>query len=167
MALARIWARGGMATKLQAADIARRAGIEVIIAAGHQANVIESSAAEHVVGTRFKALTSITESRKQWLLSGPASSGDLVIDLGAMTAVVEKGSSLLVRGITRVEGQFNRGAMVQLKDHHHNVIARGIVRYSADELAKIEGLHSEQINQVLGYDFGAVVIHRDDLVVLH
>ncbi len=158
---------GGMATKLQAADIARRAGIEVIIAAGHQANVIESSTAEHVVGTRFKALTSITESRKQWLLSGPASSGDLVIDLGAMTAVVEKGSSLLVRGITRVEGQFNRGAMVQLKDHRHNVIARGIVRYSADELAKIEGLHSEQINQVLGYDFGAVVIHRDDLVVLH
>lgn len=157
---------GGMATKLQAADIARRAGTEVIIAAGHRENVILDCVAHIPVGTRFSATTSVTESRKKWLLAGPASSGQLVIDTGAVNAVIKQGSSLLAKGITNVTGQFERGAMIKLVDSHGGSVARGICRYSSADLQQIKGQHSEQFKQLLGYDYGAVVMHRDDLVVL-
>lgn len=157
---------GGMATKLQAADIARRAGTEVIIAAGHRENVILDCIAEQQIGTRFSATTSVTESRKKWLLAGPASAGQLVLDAGAVNAVIKQGSSLLAKGIAQVNGQFERGAMVKLVNSEGGQVARGICRYSAADLNLIKGKHSEQFKQLLGYDFGAVVMHRDDLVVL-
>ena len=157
---------GGMATKLQAADIACRAGVEVIIAAGHKSNVITDILAERNVGTRFVATASVTESRKQWLMAGPPASGELILDDGAVKAMQHSGSSLLAKGLTCVKGQFNRGAMVKLSDKSGQQIARGICRYSSSDLTKIKGQHSEQIKQLLGYEYGAVVMHRDDLVFL-
>jgi glutamate 5-kinase len=156
---------GGMATKLQAADIARRAGIDVTIAAGHAENVILRLAQGERVGTRFPGLTCPLENRKQWILAGPPPHGELRLDDGACNAVSNCGSSLLPKGIVAVSGDFNRGDVVKLINSRGRQIGRGICRYSALELEKIRGLHSDAIDETLGYGYGSVAIHRDDLVV--
>nr|WP_208746672.1 MULTISPECIES: glutamate 5-kinase [Vibrio] len=157
---------GGMATKLQAADIARRAGIEVIIAAGSAENVVFDSLSDNPQGTRFLPLAEALENRKRWILAGPASMGDIVIDDGAVNAVINKGSSLLAKGVTKVSGQFSRGEVTRITDSQGQVIARGIASYSSQDLTKIAGKHSKDIGEILGYDYGSEVIHRDDLVVI-
>ncbi|EGR0047251.1 TPA: glutamate 5-kinase [Vibrio vulnificus] len=157
---------GGMATKLQAADIARRAGIEVIIAAGRGQNVIFDALSSVPQGTRFLPCEEALENRKRWILAGPAASGDIVIDQGAVKAVVEKGSSLLAKGVTKVLGEFSRGEVVRVTDAQGHLVARGIASYSNQDMAKIAGKHSKDIISILGYDYGSEVIHRDDMVVI-
>jgi glutamate 5-kinase len=157
---------GGMATKIQAAEIARRSGAVVVIAAGHSENVILKIAAGSETGTLFGATDNPLESRKRWLLAGPGPVGILTLDDGATDAVIKKGSSLLPKGISAVSGQFNRGDMVILANQRGNQIAKGLTRYSSDDLAKIKGLHSENIEPTLGYGYGKVVVHRNNLVVL-
>ncbi|EII3057201.1 glutamate 5-kinase, partial [Vibrio vulnificus] len=136
---------GGMATKLQAADIARRAGIEVIIAAGRGQNVIFDALSPVPQGTRFLPCEEALENRKRWILAGPAASGDIVIDQGAVKAVVEKGSSLLAKGVTKVLGEFSRGEVVRVTDAQGHLVARGIASYSNQDMAKIAGKHSKDI----------------------
>lgn len=157
---------GGMATKLQAADIARRSGIEVVIAAGSSPNVILDAVGEHPQGTRFLPLAESLENRKRWILAGPASVGDLVIDDGASKAVIERGSSLLAKGIVMVQGSFSRGDVVRLRDQSGQLLAKGIVSYSNSELEQVIGKHSKDIEAILGYEYGSTIIHRDDLVVI-
>ncbi|SFC05125.1 glutamate 5-kinase [Pseudoalteromonas denitrificans] len=157
---------GGMATKLEAAEIATRSGIEVIIAKGRQPNVIIDLANDKPVGTRFTVMDDIVEGRKQWLLAGPASNGCLVVDDGAQKAIFTTGSSLLAKGILDIKGQFNASELVEIKNVNNVTIARGISCYSSNDLLKIKGLHSENIEQKLGYLNGSAVIHRDDLVIL-
>jgi glutamate 5-kinase len=157
---------GGMATKLQAADIARRAGIDVIIAAGSAKNVIIDSTENQPQGTKFVALPDALENRKRWILAGPSSSGDIVIDLGAVKAVNERGSSLLAKGVLKTDGNFARGDVVRVVDTNHNLIAKGISAYSSHDLNQISGKHSKDFSDILGYDYGSEVIHRDDLVVI-
>lgn len=157
---------GGMATKLQAADIARRAGIEVIIAAGSAENVVATSISHSPQGTKFVALPDALENRKRWILAGPAALGDIIIDDGAVKAVVERGSSLLGKGIIKVTGQFARGEVARVKNRAGQLVAKGIVSYSNKDLVKIIGKHSKDINAILGYEYGSEVIHRDDLVVI-
>ncbi|WEM41693.1 glutamate 5-kinase [Photobacterium sp. DA100] len=157
---------GGMATKLQAADVARRAGIEVIIAAGSRPDVVADLAQGTSVGTRFLPLESPLESRKRWILAGPPPAGDIVIDQGAAAAVQLRGSSLLSKGISEVKGEFERGEVARIFNTQGELLARGISRYSSKDLAKIAGKHSQDIYQVLGYEYGPVAVHRDDLVVI-
>lgn len=157
---------GGMATKLQAADIARRAGIEVIIAAGSAPNVVFDSLSDSPQGTRFLPCEEALENRKRWILAGPAASGDIMIDDGAVNAVVAKGSSLLAKGVVHVGGQFARGDVVRVTNRHGKLIARGIASYSSHDMAKIVGKHSKDIIGILGYDYGNQVLHRDDMVVI-
>ncbi|QYJ74312.1 glutamate 5-kinase [Shewanella sp. FJAT-52076] len=157
---------GGMATKLQAADIARRAGVEVIIASGHHPEVIQKAARREAVGTRFLAIESPLESRKQWILAGPKAKGRLLLDLGAVAAVTCRGRSLLSKGITGVEGQFERGDTLELVSPDGRVVARGIARYQSQALHQIAGKHSDEIEPLLGYDYGDAVVHRNDMVVL-
>ncbi len=157
---------GGMATKLQAADIARRAGIDVVIAAGVEQDVVTRLAFGEKVGTLFPSHISPLESRKQWILAGPPPAGKVMIDSGAVRAVQQHGSSLLPKGITKVSAEFKRGDVVQVVTLQGKVLARGISRYTSDELIQIAGCHSEQIEGTLGYGYGAVAIHRDDLVLL-
>ncbi|WP_372871026.1 glutamate 5-kinase [Shewanella sp.] len=157
---------GGMATKLEAADIARRAGIEVIIASGHHPEVIKKSAGRESVGTRFLAIESPLESRKQWILAGPKARGRLHLDAGAVAAVTNKGRSLLAKGIVAVEGEFERGDTLELMNPDGRVVARGIARYQAKALAAIAGKHSDDIEPLLGYDYGDAAVHRNDMVVL-
>lgn len=157
---------GGMATKLQAADVARRAGIEVVIAAGSRPDVIIDLARGESVGTRFLPLECPLESRKRWILAGPPPAGDIMIDDGAVVAVQERGSSLLPKGITGVKGEFERGEVVRIFNKAGVLLARGISRYSSTDMLKIAGKHSHDIHQILGYEYGHVAIHRDDLVVI-
>lgn len=157
---------GGMATKLQAADVARRAGIEVIIAAGSRPDVIIDLADDQSVGTRFLPLECPLESRKRWILAGPPPAGDIVIDDGAAAAVQLRGSSLLSKGITDVRGEFERGEVARIYNTKGELLARGLSRYSSRDLGKIAGKHSQDIHSVLGYEYGPVAVHRDDLVVI-
>ncbi|ASA55113.1 glutamate 5-kinase [Vibrio gazogenes] len=157
---------GGMATKLQAADIARRAGIEVIIASGRAPNVISDSLSEHPQGTRFLPLEEALENRKRWILAGPAASGEIMIDDGAVNAVVSQGSSLLAKGIIGIYGVFSRGDVAIILNQSRQVIARGISSYSSQDLEIIQGKHSKEINELLGHDYGSEVVHRDDMVVI-
>lgn len=157
---------GGMATKLQAADVARRAGADVVIAAGRAPNVIERIVAGESVGTRFPALEKSLENRKRWIFAGRKARGCVVIDAGAARALLENGRSLLPAGITAVTGSFERGDTVCIEGQNRQELARGITRYSSEDLQKIAGLRSDQIEERLGYGYGPVVVHRNDLILL-
>lgn len=157
---------GGMATKLQAADVARRAGIEVTIASGSRPGVIVQVFEGMSVGTRFLPLASPLESRKRWILAGPPPAGNIVIDSGAAKAVLKCNSSLLSKGILSVDGDFERGAVARICSLKGKVLARGICRYSSKDLSAIAGRHSKDIQDILGYAYGPVAVHRDDLVVI-
>lgn len=156
---------GGMATKLQAADIARRAGVEVIIAKGAGHNVILNCMAEQLPGTRFLKLTAPRDGRKKWLLAGPKTNGQIVIDSGAIKALQDHGASLLAKGISGTYGEFQRGDLIEVISTDEQLIGRGLVRFNHHEVAKIQGHHSSEIMQLLGFDCGNAVIHRDDLVL--
>jgi len=157
---------GGMSTKLAAADLARRGGAEVIIAAGSMDDVVLRVAQGERVGTRFRPLANRLESRKRWLLGGPAPAGRIVVDDGATEALARQGRSLLPVGVVRVEGQFQRGDTVRICNGEGQEIARGLSRYGAASLEKIRGRRSEEIAAILGYENSPEVVHRDDLVVL-
>ncbi|HXF64670.1 MAG TPA: glutamate 5-kinase [Caldilineaceae bacterium] len=157
---------GGMVTKLAAANVARHAGIDVVIAAGREPDVILRVARGETVGTRFVALESRPESRKRWILAGPKPAGALVIDAGAVTAVCKKGRSLLPAGIVAVEGRFERGDTVRILDQARQELARGLVAYGSGDLAQIAGCRSAEIAERLGYTYGEEAVHRNNLVLL-
>lgn len=157
---------GGMSTKLAAADLARRGGAEVVIAAGSVEDVVLRVARGERVGTRFRPLANRLESRKRWLLGGPAPAGRIVVDDGAAAALGSQGRSLLPVGVLLVEGQFERGETVRICTGDGREIARGLARYGAASLEKIKGRRSEEIATILGYENSPEVVHRDDLVVL-
>jgi glutamate 5-kinase len=157
---------GGMSTKLAAADLARRGGAEVVIAAGSVEDVVLRVAQGERVGTRFRPLANRLESRKRWLLGGPAPAGRIIVDDGAAAALAGQGRSLLPVGVLRVDGQFERGETVRICTGAGREIARGLARYGAASLEKIKGRRSEEIAGILGYENSPEVVHRDDLVVL-
>lgn len=157
---------GGMTTKLQAADVARRAGAEVVIAAGYAPEVILRAVAGEAVGTHFSALKTPLENRKRWIYAGHKPSGSLIVDQGATEALTVHHRSLLPAGIVAVEGTFQRGDSLRIKTADGRELARGITRYSSHDLSQIAGHHSDKIHQILGYAYGAVAIHRSDMILL-
>ncbi len=156
---------GGMITKIQAAELATRAGTTTIVAAGAAPDVLPRLAAGEALGTRFIAQATHLDSRKRWLLADPAR-GQVVIDEGAARALRERGKSLLPAGVAHVHGDFARGATVRVSDLAGQEIARGLTSYNSADLRAIAGLKSADIEARLGYDFGAEVIHRNDLVLV-
>lgn len=157
---------GGMATKLHAADVARRAGADAVIAAGRAPNVILRAVAGEAVGTRFPALETPLANRKRWILAGPSPAGSLVVDSGAARALCENGSSLLPAGIIGVRGQFDRGDAISICNEQGDELARGITRYGHEDLTRIKGCHSDEISERLGYAYGSVAVHRNDLILI-
>lgn len=155
---------GGMVTKLQAADLARRSGTTVIIAQGNTPDILIRLVNGQKLGTRFAPIATAIESRKRYILAG-STSGTITIDEGAKKAL-QRGGSLLPIGLTAVEGLFERGDTGRVNDSTGREIARGIVNYSAEDLARILRHHSEEIDTLLGYNYGDEVIHRNDLVLL-
>lgn len=156
---------GGMTTKLQAADLARRSGMDVIIARGSDADVLLRLVSGEALGSRFQAVETSLESRKRYILAGGRQRDCLVVDSGAVQAL-HGGGSLLPVGVASIEGGFERGDPVRLLDQEGREIARGLVNYSAHDLKRIRGRHSSDIEKILGYAYGEEVIHRNNLVLL-
>ncbi|MBE2893940.1 glutamate 5-kinase [Pasteurellaceae bacterium NCTC 11878] len=155
---------GGMSTKITAADIATRFGIETIIAPGGQDGVIVALAQGQAIGTKFIASHTL-QRRKQWLFAAPKV-GQVMVDAGAAQAILHDHSSLLPAGIVQVKGRFSRGEAVIICNQEGKHIALGMACYNSDALAIIKGHKSNEITALLGYEYGHVAIHRDDMVVL-
>lgn len=155
---------GGMSTKLQAADVAGRAGVEVVIAAGSKPGVISDVMEGISVGTRFHPLDTPLENRKRWIFGAPPA-GEVIIDDGALNALEARGSSLLPKGIKEVTGNFSRGEVIRIRSLDGRDVAHGVTRYNSDALRRIAGHHSQQIDAILGYEYGPVAVHRDDMIV--
>ncbi len=156
---------GGMLTKVQAADLARRLGATVVIARGSEPDVLLRLCQGEPIGTRFLPLGSALEGRKRYILAGGRHTGRLIVDAGAERAL-HQGSSLLPVGVIGVEGQFDRGDTVQVLDPNGRELARGLVNYSASDLQRIHGRRSDEIEAILGFIYGEEVIHRNNLVML-
>ncbi|AHG86425.1 gamma-glutamyl kinase [Bibersteinia trehalosi Y31] len=155
---------GGMFTKVVAADIATRSGVETIIASGEHENVIFEIVNGAAIGTRFLAQSDKIEGRKQWLFGAPPA-GSITIDLGAENALLAQHKSLLPAGISAVQGQFARGEVLKIQSSDGRILGLGISRYNSEALNQIKGKKSSEIETLLGYEFGAVVLHRDEMIL--
>ncbi len=156
---------GGMATKLQAADLARRSGAAVVIAAGGEPDVLLRIASGERLGTLFTPLISTMESRKRYILAGMRSAGRVQADAGAVQAL-RRGGSLLPVGVTAVEGSFERGDTVRILDPANNESALGLANYSSKDLLVLKGRQSAEIESLLGYTYGDEVIHHNNMTLL-
>jgi glutamate 5-kinase len=156
---------GGMTTKIEAAKLATASGVTVVIADGRQPDVILKLAAGEAIGTRFTPASSKLESRKRWMLSGLCVRGKLIVDAGAARALKKQKRSLLAAGIKSVEGGCQRGDIVNIYDPQGVRLGCGISNYNAADIEVIKGAHSEQIATLLGHDYGAEVVHRNNLVI--
>lgn len=151
---------GGMATKLLAAQIAVGAGCDMVICNGNAPSPLArlQDGGRH---TLFKSVIDPKNARDQWIIGSLAPSGALLIDDGAVRAL-QDGNSLLAAGMTETVGNFSKGDTISIKDHHGTEIARGLSSYDSHKCDPICGLRSEDIP----YPEGAVVVHRDNLVML-
>jgi glutamate 5-kinase len=156
---------GGMVTKLQAADMARRCGTTCLIASGSEPDVLIRLVGGEKLGTRFHPVASALESRKRYILSARRAPGQVTVDEGAARAL-RKGGSLLPVGVVSVAGSFERGDTVRVIGPAEKEIARGIVNYSSRDLLQLAHRRSDEIEAILGYNFGDEIIHHNNLVVL-
>jgi len=154
---------GGMTSKLQAAEIAERAGIALVIGNGTKDRPV-ARVSEQGVGTLFLPKRK-TGARKAWLGGRLRLKGTIAVDAGAAKALVGD-ASLLARGITRVDGDFLRGDAVAIVSPEGQVIAHGLSEYDAAECGKLIGRHSSEHEALLGYSPRSAIVHRDQLVLL-
>jgi glutamate 5-kinase len=155
--------RGGMASKLVAAKIATQAGCDVVIAFGKAHHPV-SVLGEGARSTRFRAGGTPAAARKRWIAGVLKPQGTLVIDAGAVKALGE-GKSLLPAGVRQIDGRFERGDAVVVRDRDGREIARGLAAYSAEDAERIAGRRSAEIEAILGYRGRDEMIHRDDLAM--
>jgi len=156
---------GGMVTKLSAADLARRAGTEVVIGDGRHPDILLKLVKGAAIGTRFTPVVTSLEGRKRYILAGSSAQGTLIVDAGAARAL-KKGGSLLPVGVAQILGEFERGDTVCIVDLEQQEIARGLANYSSVHLTKIQGQQSDTIESILGFAYGDWVIHHNDMVIL-
>jgi glutamate 5-kinase len=154
---------GGMATKVEAAMIASTAGIPTVVAAAASA---AAALAGDPVGTYFAAHGRRPATRLLWLKHAAVARGSLRLDPGAVEAVVKRHASLLPAGITGVEGAFDAGDPVDLRDENGTIIARGLVNYDAAEIPGLMGRSTRWLASKLGPEYEREIVHRDDLVIL-
>ncbi len=157
---------GGMLTKILAAKRASTSGAHTIIAWGREENVLTRLAAGEAIGTQLVAQTALLTARKQWMADHLKTAGRVVLDDGAVKKLVGEGKSLLPIGVTEVDGEFGRGDVITCLDGSGKAVARGISNYSSSEARRIVRHPSSEIAQILGYDDGPELIHRDNLVLL-
>jgi glutamate 5-kinase len=159
-------ARGGMITKVLAAKRAARSGAHTVIASGRESDVLLRLARGERLGTLLLAQTTPLAARKQWLADHLALGGRVVLDAGAVRALCRDGKSLLPVGVTAVQGEFERGAVVGCLDPDGREVARGLVNYSSAETRLIMRRPSSEIESALGYVDGPELIHRNNMVLL-
>jgi glutamate 5-kinase len=154
---------GGMRTKLQAATKAFAAGIPTALFSGRDAVTVQALQHGRLRGTLIDAASSRMQARKYWLRHVPAVPGHIRVDEGAARALASGRVSLLPGGVLDAQGEFHRGDLVEIVDTAGVVIARGLSQYGAAEIRRLAGRHSREIDDVLGYNHGDEVVHRDDL----
>jgi glutamate 5-kinase len=154
---------GGMVTKISAARIAAGAGVPVVLA---HASAARDALVGEDVGTWFAATGRRIPTRLLWLAHAASPHGHVVLDAGAVRAVVERRASLLPAGITAVDGTFVAGDPVDLVDQNGDAVARGLVNFDAVELPALLGRSTRELAKQLGTAYEREVVHRDDLVLL-
>ena len=158
--------QGGMITKVRASKLAARSGANTVIASGKVDDVLLSIAAGQSVGTLLTAEQAPLIARKQWLAGMSNIKGTVQLDDGAVKMLQQAGKSLLPVGVGAVTGYFDRGDLIRCIDSNGQEIARGLVNYKFDEVNKIIGKSSSQIEGLLGYQGDEELIHRDNLVLM-
>ena len=156
---------GGMVTKIQAAEKATRQGIDTLIINGQNTDSFETLLRGEPAGTLFVRQQDRRSAKKHWLLHSLKSQGSITLDAGAVQALLHKGASLLAKGVTAVNGQFDKGDAIWLCDGAGKQLAKGICQYSSTELLLIQGLHSQKISEILGFCPSEEVVHRDDIAL--
>ncbi|WP_110206076.1 glutamate 5-kinase [Nocardioides daejeonensis] len=154
---------GGMATKVEAAQIATGAGIPVVLTSA--ANAAAALAGEPI-GTLFHPTGRKRPTRMLWLRHATEPKGQLLLDAGAVRAVVERRASLLAAGLLGASGDFSAGDPVDLVGPDGTPVARGLVNFDADEIPQLAGKSSSVLRAELGEEYEREVVHRDGLVVL-
>tara|TARA_B100000575_G_scaffold156742_1_gene125113 strand:- start:44 stop:1135 length:1092 start_codon:yes stop_codon:yes gene_type:complete len=155
---------GGIHTKLDAAKICMNSGCHMFIANGKKDNPI-SNMIKNERFTHFFPKISSLDAKKKWIIGSLSSNGTIKIDDGASKAL-RNGKSLLAAGITRIDGFFKKGENVLVMDQNNNQLARGLSSFSSDEINKIKGKQSKEIEKILGYFSKTEIIHKDDMVLL-
>jgi glutamate 5-kinase len=157
---------GGMATKVKAARRLAAQGVATALLSGRRPGAIAALLAGDRVGTIFAAGKERMPSRKGWLAVAARGKGVIVVDAGARRALVDQKRSLLPSGVRAVQGQFGIGDPVDIAVDPARPFARGLAGYAADEVRRIAGLKTGEIERALGYKYLDEIVHRDDLVVL-
>nr|WP_199048400.1 glutamate 5-kinase [Dyella sp. ASV24] len=157
---------GGMRTKLEAAAKAAAAGIPTALFSGRHDDTVAALAQGQLRGTYFAAGRSRMQARKYWLRHAPSAPGRIKVDVGAVKALASGRASLLPGGVLEASGEFHRGDLVEIVDVSEHAVARGLCQYGGAEVKRLAGRHSRDIDTVLGYSYGAEIVHRDDLATL-
>jgi glutamate 5-kinase len=157
--------RGGVLSKVKAAEKAARCGAATIVANGKVDGILDQLTAGDDRGTLFLPHAERLTRRKAWIAFDSEPAGEVLVDEGAVRPLCEGGKSLLAAGVRAVRGSFLAGAAVRVLGPGEVVIGVGLTNYASEELEKIKGLHSDQIGGRLGYKDYDEVIHRDNLVV--
>jgi glutamate 5-kinase len=157
---------GGMYSKLLAAEKAMRSGVTVNIINGRKPRILPSLVGGKAHGTELRPREGGLSARKGWIAFGIRSKGRIGIDGGAATALTRRQKSLLPSGIVYVEGSFQVGDAVYCVDQGGDRVAKGLTNYSSEELLKIMGRKTTEIEKTLGYKYSDEVIHRDNMVVI-
>ena len=153
---------GGMKTKIDAAKICQLSGCQMAIANGLLMRPIKKIIKDNNC-TWFLPKISKLDARKKWIISSVSPKGEVVIDDGA-TKALSNGKSLLAAGIIKVSGKFKKGDHIKILDKKNSECARGLSSFSSDEILRIMGCHSREIEKILGYVSKSEVIHKDDMV---
>lgn len=156
---------GGMRSKIEAAKIATKSGVRMVIANASRENVIVDVANGESIGTRFLGSASSLSHWKRWIAFGNRVKGSVVVNDGAKKMLAERGKSLLAAGIVGCSGSFEVGDLVSVVDEESRQVARGLVNYAAGEIKLIKGKRSGEIEKILGHKDFDEVIHRDNLVL--
>ncbi len=156
---------GGMITKIQAARIATSFGIPMVIAHGKKPGALRQVLDGELQGTLFLPGEHKPAAKKRWIAFGSEIKGSVTVDRGAQQAIIKHGKSLLPIGVVASGGDFQTGNVVSILSLDGEEFARGIINYNSEELDKIRGKNSNDIEKILGYKDFDEVIHRDNLAV--
>jgi glutamate 5-kinase len=157
---------GGMATKVKAARRLAAQGVTTALLSGRRPGALGALLSGERVGTVFARDARRLPARKGWLAAAARGKGVIVVDAGARRALVDSGRSLLPSGVRSVQGHFRVGDPVDIAVDPARPFARGLAGYGADEVRRIAGLKTSEIERALGYKYLDEIVHRDDLVVL-
>jgi len=157
---------GGMKTKLEAARISMASGIYCVVANGRKKDVLLKILKGEGVGTVFVPKSNKMQARKRWIAYNAKVEGKIVVDSGAKEALVKKNKSLLACGIKEVVGEFLYGDVIALCGSDGVEFARGVSNYSAEDMEKIKGMSTKEVERIVKANFYQEVVHRDNLVIL-